>query len=51
MKNAAWSLMSWFLSDPRRAMAIVFVLVMVVTLVLAMTPGGVALAEDITSGS
>lgn len=51
MKNAFAFLMSWFLSDPRRLFTIVFVIVMVLTLTLAVAPGGVAFAEDITSGS
>ncbi len=50
MKNAAWALMGWLLADPRRTMTVIFVAVMVVTLTLAIVPG-VAVAEDITSGS
>lgn len=51
MKNLAWFLMSWLLSNPRRTLTIIFVAVMVVTLTLAITPGGIAWAGDITSGS
>jgi hypothetical protein len=51
MKNAAWFLMNWLLADPRRTLTVIFVAVMVVTLALAIVPGGSVLAEDITSGS
>jgi hypothetical protein len=51
MKNAAFGLINWFLYDPRRSLAVVFMIVMLVTLALAVVPGGVAFAEDITSGS
>jgi hypothetical protein len=43
--------MSWLLADPRRTLTVIFVAAMVVTLALAIAPGGVAVAEDITSGS
>jgi len=51
MKSAAFGFINYFLSDPRRTLAIAFVVIMVVTISLAVVPGGVALAEDITSGS
>ena len=51
MKSAAFGFINYFLSDPRRTVAIALVIVVVVTLSLAIVPGGVALAEDITSGS
>jgi hypothetical protein len=50
MKGTAFGLVNWFLCDPRRSMAVVFMIVVVVMMTLAVVPGGVALAEDITSG-
>ena len=51
MRNASTIFVSWFLANPRRLFTIVFVMVIVLTLALAVVPGGYALAEDITSGS
>jgi hypothetical protein len=51
MKSAAFGFVNYFLSDPRRTVAIALVVLTVVVFTLAVVPGGVALAEDITSGS
>jgi hypothetical protein len=51
MKNTLFGLVNWCLFDPRRTFAVIMLIVVVVTLTLAVAPGGVAFAEDITSGS
>jgi len=51
MKNALSSTLFWLVSDPRRTLAVLFVVVMVLALASAIIPSGMAIAADITSGS
>lgn len=51
MKNTFFGLTSWLLSDPRRAVVILTVILVVLTLALAVVPGEIALAEDVIGGS
>ncbi len=51
MKRAFLGVTNWFACDPRRVVVVVMVVLTVVALTLAVVPGNVALAGEITSGS
>ena len=51
MKNTMFGLTNWLLNDPRRAFVILAVILVVLSLALAVTPTGIALAEDVVGGS
>jgi hypothetical protein len=51
MRNSMFTLTNWFTCNPRRALVIVLVVLMVLALTLAIVPGGAALGAEITSGS
>ena len=51
MKNQMFNFASWIVADPRRAVVILSVLIVVLSLAFAAMPGGVVLAEDIVGGS
>jgi hypothetical protein len=51
MKNAFFNLTSWLLSDPRRVMIILTIILIVLTVALAAVPGDYVLAEDAIGGS
>jgi len=51
MKGSLFTLTNWFTCNPRRALVILFVVLMVLAMTLAVVPGGSALAGEITSGS
>lgn len=45
------TLMSWFISNPRRTFAVLFVIMMLLVVLSLAVPDGAALAGSITSGS
>jgi hypothetical protein len=52
MKNTLLSITNWITVDPRRALLVLMVLMLVLSLATAfVVPGGLALAEDIPGGS
>jgi len=51
MKSSLFTLTNWVACNPRRALVVLFVVLMVLALTLAVVPGGAALAGEITSGS
>jgi hypothetical protein len=51
MFNTLFTVTNWFAVNPRRALVILFVVLMVLAMTLAVVPGGAALAGEITSGS
>jgi hypothetical protein len=51
MRRSMFTLTNWLACNPRRALVIVFVVLMVLALTLAVVPGGAALGAEITSGS
>ena len=51
MKNTFFSITNWIAVDPRRALLVLMVVMLVLSLTLAVAPGGIALAEDIPGGS
>jgi hypothetical protein len=51
MLSTLFTLTNWFAVNPRRALVILFVVLMVLAITLAIVPGGAASAGQITSGS
>ncbi len=51
MKRAFLTTTNWLLSDPRRLTVVVLVALTVLAVTLAVVPGDVAQAVEITSGS
>ncbi len=51
MKNSLFAFANWFACDPRRVVMVVLVVLTVLAITLAVVPGDVALAGEITSGS
>jgi hypothetical protein len=51
MKNTLFSITNWIAVNPRRALLVLMVIMLVLSLTVAAVPGGVVLAEDIPGGS
>mgnify|MGYP005834650491 CR=1 FL=1 len=51
MKRAMWTATTWVIGDPRRLTMVVLVALTVLAVTLAVLPGDVAQALEITSGS
>jgi len=51
MKHTFFKAANWLASDPRHAVTVAFVVLTVLAVTLALVPGDVALALEITSGS
>jgi len=51
MKSALFTATNWLACDPRRIVTVAFVVLTVLAVTLAVLPGDVALALEITSGS
>jgi hypothetical protein len=51
MKTTVFNLANWIISDSRRVLFVLFVIMLVFTLALAAVPNGVVLAGDIIGGS
>ncbi len=51
MKSALFTAANWLAGDPRRVVMVTLVVLTVLTVTLALVPGNVALAGEITSGS
>jgi hypothetical protein len=51
MKHSFFKVANWLAGDPRRVVMVTLVVLTVLTVALALLPGSVALAGEITSGS
>jgi hypothetical protein len=51
MKNTLLSITNWISVNPRRALLVLMVIMLVLSLTVAAVPGGIVLAEDIPGGS
>ena len=51
MKNQMFNLVSWIVTDPRRALIILSVILIVLSMALAASPHSMALAGDLVGGS
>ncbi|MEP0764655.1 MAG: hypothetical protein HRF48_18150 [Chloroflexota bacterium] len=51
MKSALFTATNWLVCDPRRIAVVTIVVLTVLAVALAVVPGNVALAGEITSGS
>ena len=51
MKKTLFGITNWFACDPRRVVVVALVIITVVAVTMAVVPGHVALAGEITSGS